>query len=585
MLFTLPSDITLYILSFISFHAISKLYTLSRSTYCFLHKHKDALYHQLAELERPLLVYAHAEYHCERADTPCDAGQKFVILEQNWSGRGYIVQGGYTCFDTAVDQFAIDNDHSVLLALTARSELVVRTVDGSQLIWTLPKVTQFVHSGDLLLLWRGMPTTGSIEVWRFVDKVPTTVTPITHPSSLAATESQLQEYADHSKMISNACSWQMFPKTFHNSHLDVVARDQPHVIQIYDVLRGELDQVIDLDLILLGQSTVLADQHVLLSSALLDMQLSVKYLCAWFDFAFVLIRLRNEADVDDKSHSTTPRFDRNVVFYKDYPPSRKALCRFEKVAGQESGVSAVHGVKIPKYDHMSMAVTAGVEALNVYTVVALTPEEVQDLGDTFPHFQGRHRPCYSSAKFSPDGCHLVIGTMSGMLYLFPDIDRMFDAGVAPQDIVQRLVVQQPVWLIQWEAQNRIFSFRDVRHRLFSLSLQDTDMTWLVDLFLSSKIEDHLLPLGLVGARALHVHTLSRHHGLTHGTVQIRKAGIWALADRVQMHQRICIAKAEETGDIDEVRGLDGKRMGETEGFENSTTTVCFLSFTTEWISQ
>jgi hypothetical protein len=52
MLFTLPADITLYILSFLPFQDIGALYTLSRSCGKFLEDNENALYHQLAVSHR-----------------------------------------------------------------------------------------------------------------------------------------------------------------------------------------------------------------------------------------------------------------------------------------------------------------------------------------------------------------------------------------------------------------------------------------------------------------------------------------------------------------------------------------------------
>ena len=52
MLSDLPADLTLYILSFLSFKHINALYPVSRSLFKFLHDHQDALYHRLAIAHR-----------------------------------------------------------------------------------------------------------------------------------------------------------------------------------------------------------------------------------------------------------------------------------------------------------------------------------------------------------------------------------------------------------------------------------------------------------------------------------------------------------------------------------------------------
>jgi hypothetical protein len=52
MLSTLPADLTLYILSLLSFKDVNVLYTVSQSFLKFLHDHQDTLYHQLAIAHR-----------------------------------------------------------------------------------------------------------------------------------------------------------------------------------------------------------------------------------------------------------------------------------------------------------------------------------------------------------------------------------------------------------------------------------------------------------------------------------------------------------------------------------------------------
>ncbi|KAI0689664.1 hypothetical protein BC835DRAFT_231504 [Cytidiella melzeri] len=159
---------------------------------------------------------------------------------------------------------------------------------------------------------------------------------------------------------------------------------------------------------------------------------------------------------------------------------------------------------------------------------------------------------------------------------------MFDAGLAPQEIVQKVAVEEPIRFIQWEAQNRIFAFRD-----------DENNTWLVDLcptshqaYTAEFSSSDNPPLSLVGARVLRVGTFGNVRGRTHGSVQIRKAGMWAIADLSVMHEIVCSAKARERGDIHEVRGSDEKSVSDAlVGKHAPKMTVCFLSLTKEGISQ
>jgi hypothetical protein len=52
MLSVLPADLTLHILSSLSFRDVKALYTVSKSFHKFLYDHQDTLYHQLAIAHR-----------------------------------------------------------------------------------------------------------------------------------------------------------------------------------------------------------------------------------------------------------------------------------------------------------------------------------------------------------------------------------------------------------------------------------------------------------------------------------------------------------------------------------------------------
>ena len=52
MLTSLPSDVFLYIISFLSFQDLHNLYLLSRTCSDFITSHEDAIFHQLAVAHR-----------------------------------------------------------------------------------------------------------------------------------------------------------------------------------------------------------------------------------------------------------------------------------------------------------------------------------------------------------------------------------------------------------------------------------------------------------------------------------------------------------------------------------------------------
>jgi hypothetical protein len=69
------------------------------------------------------------------------AGRESVILERNWAGRGYVVQGKYTCFgdSSSVLSFAVDEQHGLLLTSTVGEQVfTARTLDGAHIVWQMP---------------------------------------------------------------------------------------------------------------------------------------------------------------------------------------------------------------------------------------------------------------------------------------------------------------------------------------------------------------------------------------------------------------------------------------------------------------
>ncbi|KAI0686329.1 hypothetical protein BC835DRAFT_461783 [Cytidiella melzeri] len=412
-----------------------------------------------------------------------DLCRESVILERNWSGRGFVVQGGYTCFEDEIQEFHIDEQHGLLLSLTVHGLFTVRTLDGTQLLWSLPGVVQFAQSGDSLLLWRGEDTTGAMQVWRFTDELPTVLAPVVRPSQLAATEEQLEEfqastrssvnthcgYIPHANIPIPPGGWRTF--ALHEPYLALIDRDHPHLVQVYDILRGELHQTIDLGPIISKPLAEYGHPYVLFS-VLLDLQISAKYLCACYAFAVIVVRLRVAGVAEENDvvfRADTSGVQRNAVLYEDIVHRHQIGGALPHLVAKvssvcESPTSRVDDGELAKqHSNVCLALSAGADILEEYSVVERTAEEIDEVlraNATGIQERPRHDHCYISAHFSPDGRHLVVGSTFNQMYFFPDIDRMFDAGIAPAEIIQKMVVEEPIRFLKWEARDRVFAFRD-----------------------------------------------------------------------------------------------------------------------------
>ena len=67
------------------------------------------------------------------------------------------------------------------------------------------------------------------------------------------------------------------------------------------------------------------------------------------------------------------------------------------------------------------------------------------------------------ARFSPDGRHLIVGTVFSLLYLFPDFTRVLRGTANATDIVQKLNIGEPVRDLLWDVHPYRVAFRTVRH--------------------------------------------------------------------------------------------------------------------------
>jgi hypothetical protein len=313
---------------------------------------------------------------------------------------------------------------------------------------------------------------------------------------MAATASQLTKYESLSQMFNarstylpHACFSLRVEKqasyAFHAPYFAISNFDVVNVfrIMIYDVVRGELYQVIHLNPI----SSPLASP----TSILLNLELSDKYLCVCLNNAVIIVKLRCRGKPTEVDGTHILQRD-SVCFIDERHPfeNKHRKPQAERVLRHASTVAWTDGVQVPGTDNVALKVLPGVDELEDYAVVAPPGE----LPYALPGSSQRGAPCFISGvhiifiipyypkskrthfavKFSPNGRHVVVGSMSSYLYFFPDIDRMFNDSLAPREIVQKVACGAPVKRIEWEKHGRVFAFRDVRHSSLLYLLNGTE---------------------------------------------------------------------------------------------------------------
>jgi hypothetical protein len=284
------------------------------------------------------------------------------------------------------------------------------------------QVARFAHSGEFVLLWRGQDASGAIEVWRLVKKQdgglpvngPSQPTPILPPSELAATKSQLAEYESticstsahgaytpHASLPIPFGGWRSY--AFHAPYFALVNRDHPLLVQIYDILLGELHQVVDLASVLASQPLPNGmHQATFMLPFLLDLQLSPKYLCACLESAVALVRLRaSDHDtplLDDSNDGSAGDVKKNAVVFRDNkdPHDKSGLPKCCKADRPTHDNSYLSNVTIPEIPNLALAIVPGVEALEEYNVAPHVA--TKERGALVATWGSRHNPCFISGN-------------------------------------------------------------------------------------------------------------------------------------------------------------------------------------------
>lgn len=70
-------------------------------------------------------------------------GRESAILEHNWTGHGFAIEGSYDCFAEDIHKFVIDEEHGYMITKTTENSLQVHELAGMRCLWTLSNVCPF----------------------------------------------------------------------------------------------------------------------------------------------------------------------------------------------------------------------------------------------------------------------------------------------------------------------------------------------------------------------------------------------------------------------------------------------------------
>ncbi|GJF00181.1 hypothetical protein PsYK624_164600 [Phanerochaete sordida] len=585
----LSTDTSLYILSFLPLPDVAKLYTLSRNIRHFLEQNETSIYHRLAVLHQfvspGLSLDGVVEGERIRGDsldgirTWKDLCRRCAANEHNWSGRGSVVEGGYLPYSSDVCTFRVDETERTVLAITAttpKRTLSVRALEDGRLLWSLPAVNALDLSDGFLLLSRN---NGGIEIWKRANDVvraaSSLASPLRAPSPLAATAAQLKQspsaldasnpprdlrgvYVPHG-FLPSFTGVPFRITRLKAPWLAAVDLEAPHVVRLYDVAQGTLVRCLDFDAIIRANT---AGQQPA-DFVLFDLDISGTHICACFESALVVVPLRS----DDAPGGSAARKTRALVYMEDQGPfdvRQKAYQLSKRGANLDFSVP---GGTIHTYKDLSALKVSGTDALEVHAVVPPSEETAEEISQALVR-PGAHRSAgFISARFSPDGQHLLAGTVYSLLYLLRDVAGLLNGTVRADDAVQKLHIGEPVRDLVWDAH---------AHRA-AIRTEPGD-TFIVDLCPGYHLDVRVpadAPPALAGARLLRLRDFASLYGGVTGNLLVRRSGVWFVWDVAQMHEDVRTRVREQGKSL---TYADGRPVRQNDVNEKAVS-VCFVDFT------
>ncbi|EKM53006.1 uncharacterized protein PHACADRAFT_259176 [Phanerochaete carnosa HHB-10118-sp] len=504
--------------------------------------------------------------------------RRCVANECNWSGRGSVTEGGYLSYSSEVRWFRVDELERTVLAITETSPdrtLSVRALEDGKLLWSLPAVNNLDLSNGCLLLWRN---NGGIEVWKRANDVVKASTPVAsplrEPSPLAATASQLKQSPfalDKPRDLRGVYLPHAFLPSFTGAPFRIARLKAPllaavdieaaHVVRLYDVDQGVLLRCFDLDVIIHDN---VRDQQPA-QFVLLDIDLSPEYLCVCFDSVVVVVPLYDDGTGGPSAGNKTPAF----VYVEDQGPFevQRTVLQLSKDAAED--LSSGDGGIVLADKYVSAVKVSGADALEAHIAVPPPLQTTEEESRALIRPGARWTSGLISAKFSPDGRHLIAGTVFSLLYLFPDFSRVLRGTTDCANVVQKLNIGEPVRDLLW----------DVHPQRVALRTEPGDI-YIVDLNPGYYMDVCAPPEAAVSfarARLLRLRDFASLYGTLSGNMQMDATRLWFVWDVAQVHENVQNRVKEQGKTLTYAPSADG-RPARHYNVDEKVVTVCFVDF-------
>ncbi|KAH9916738.1 uncharacterized protein BXZ73DRAFT_105716 [Epithele typhae] len=503
MLFTLPADICLQVLSYLRTADLLRLRLTSRGAHHFFLLNEHSIFHQAAV--RHAFVRPHTALRDAAAPRPVtdwkDLVRAHVALEHNWDGRGHAREGGYAAIgrEGSVLSFSVDDSEGqrVAIALTSRGGLTVRTLEDNRLLWALSKeyvaATKIECSSGFLVF---MAKHSGLEIWRRAADVGApllargrpvcTPVPFGSPAAPRDFQESASALAPADPLAAASGRGQHVPHVFiDTAHagpvrlfratfplLAYIGAHAPDKATVVDMGSGDAVCVVAVApapapgraLGMPPRFRVPAKQRVPI-----DLALSRAHLCVCATDVVTVSRLPAHALDADAIVEDGPEPERQLVFGDAAAPRMPACvmaARGDVDSAQGSAPRPCPDSTAPRWTLLGGADVFEQYAIRPSSGPAGTSTALVPVG--VPQ-QQQSEPGFITARFSPDGRHLVAATKLGLLAFAWDFARAED-GALFENITEVLDTREPLRDVRWDVNDRRLALRTQWEDVFVLTL-------------------------------------------------------------------------------------------------------------------
>ncbi|GBE84157.1 hypothetical protein SCP_0601350 [Sparassis crispa] len=556
MLSLFPTDISLYILSFLSLHDLRSLLLVSRETHHLVADNESTVYHQAAvfhkfvsirsSLEDALQVESRRCGWLEGAQSWKELCRRWTELERNWDGRGFVHEGGHQVGDSngmdGVLHFKVDEEQRTIVAVSRSGGLTVRAMEDNRILWSLGNDYIFRARCELSKGFLVFPSSRhGLEIWRRTADVElgsdvigeTVLSPISGPSPAAALDFQFEA----SKLAAST-----HPSV--NSAMRLRGQYTPHaylghpfvnLVRIYRLRFPVLALMSALD----RNAVLIFDvcEGVLLRRVSFEAFHPIdKYLSVCLHSAVFMVPWRTSAqDSEGRTRAM-------VLAETDLPQDlQDASMQLRKVTVPNHHISTRHSDC--RVDG-NVACVPGADAVEQFEIVP--PSASTRLANNSQALVpiGAHRvpPCFVSARMSPDGRHFAAVTVFGLLYLVPNFARVERGATSFSEITTRIYMGEWLRDLVWEEHQQ-------RRLVMKAASEDI---FIVNLDASFHFPREPMPYELqddrdtfANVRISHLSDFSnptlgwaRERGVAFNGVQLTRTAVWMVWDRALLDDTV-----------------------------------------------